>query len=124
MMCPADGDQGHPQGGELLAAISNQIVQLLRESTGRGPTQCKTYWVGDDIVMVVIKGGFSAAEQTMADAGHEDEVFSGRRALQSSVSQRMKDIVETNVGRDVEAFMSNSHMDPNLMIEVFVLKER
>ncbi len=33
----------------------------------------------------------------------------------------MRSIVETQVGRPVVAFMSNTHLDPDMMIEVFAL---
>ena len=114
-------DEPRLQGGELLAAISNQMVRLLRDATGRGPTQCKTFWAGDEMILVQIKGGYSAAEHTLAEAGHEDEVHSSRRALQDSIEEDMRSIVESQVGRPVVAFMSNTHMDPDMMIEVFAL---
>jgi uncharacterized protein YbcI len=97
------------------------MVSLLRETTGRGPTQCKTFWAGDEILLVQIKGGYSTAERTLAESGHADEVHSSRRALQDSVAEDMQSIVETQVGRPVVAFMSNTHLDPDMMIEVFAL---
>ena len=100
------------QGGELLAAISNQMVRLLRDATGRGPTQCKTFCAGEDMLLVQIKGGYSAAEHTLAETGHEDEVHSSRRALQDSLEEDMRSIIETQVGRPVVAFMSNTHLNP------------
>ena len=95
---PSAPDDPRLQGGELLAAISNQLVRLLRDATGRGPTQCKTFWAGDEMILVQIKGGYSAAEHTLAEAGHEDEVHSSRRALQDSIEDEMRNIVETRGG--------------------------
>jgi len=122
MATPSESPAGsRHQGGELLAAISNRIVQLLRESTGRGPEKCRTFWAGNDVLLVQIQGGYSTAERTLAEAGHADEVHSSRRALQDSVAEQMQTLVEQEVGRPVVAFMSNSHLDPDMMIEVFVL---
>ena len=121
MGSPTASGQKRLQGGELLAAISNEMVKLLRESTGRGPTQCKTFWAGDDILLVQINGGYSTAEHTLAESGHADEVHSSRRALQDSVREEMEAAVIKHVGRPVVAFMSNTHLDPDMMIEVFVL---
>ena len=73
------------------------------------------------MILVQIKGGYSAAEHTLAEAGHADEVHSSRRALQDSIEEDMRSIVETHVGRPVVAFMSNTHLDPDMMIEVFAL---
>jgi len=42
-----------PQGGRLDAAISEAVVRLLAESTGRGPTKARTTIDGDLIVVVL-----------------------------------------------------------------------
>ena len=55
-------------GGELLTAISNKIVAILRQHYGRGPIKAKTY-VLDDLVVCVLRNGFTAIEQTMVESG-------------------------------------------------------
>jgi hypothetical protein len=52
----ADTTQTTPplMGGQLLAAISNSIVGILREHYGRGPMKAKTYAL-DDIIVVVMR---------------------------------------------------------------------
>ena len=63
---PLDGSTEGNQlaGGELLTAISNKIVAILREHYGRGPVRAKTY-VLDDLIVCVLRNGFTAIEQTM-----------------------------------------------------------
>jgi uncharacterized protein YbcI len=41
--------------------------------------------------------------------------------LQEVMSERFKQVVEEETGRKVAALMSNSHQDPDLICEVFVL---
>jgi uncharacterized protein YbcI len=56
-------------GGQLLATISTNIVAMLREHYGRGPTGAKTY-VLDDIIVVVMRGsGFIPWEEMIMDSG-------------------------------------------------------
>jgi uncharacterized protein YbcI len=100
------------------------MVQLMREATGKGPTQCKTYWAGPDIVLVVLGGGYLEAERTLYDAGHRAEVRATRQALQDVLEGRMRELIEAHVGRKVDAFLSAQHQDPELQVEIFMLEPR
>lgn len=109
-------------GGEVLASISTQIVQLLRDAVGKGPTRCKTHWAGSDMLLVVLGGGYLTSEQTLYAAGRGADVRAGRQALQDVLEERMRAVVEQHVGRRVVAFMSAQHQDPDLQVEIFVLE--
>lgn len=109
-------------GGEVLASISTQIVQLLRDAVGKGPTRCKTHWAGADILLVVLGGGYLTSEQTLYAAGRAADVRAGRQALQDVLEGRMRAVVEQHVGRSVVAFMSAQHQEPDLQVEIFVLE--
>lgn len=109
-------------GGEVLASISTQIVQLLRDAVGKGPTRCKTHWAGSDMLLVVLGGGYLTSEQTLYAAGRAADVRAGRQALQDVLEERMRAVVEQHVGRRVVAFMSAQHQDPDLQVEIFVLE--
>jgi uncharacterized protein YbcI len=54
--------------GDVLTAISDGLVGLLKEFYGRGPTQAKTYY-HDDLVVCLLRGGFTRVEQTFSTAG-------------------------------------------------------
>jgi uncharacterized protein YbcI len=76
------------KGGQLLSAISNSIVRILREHYGRGPMKAKTY-VLDDIIVVVMRGsGFTPLEQTIMDSGEPDRVVDMRREFQRVMAKR------------------------------------
>lgn len=109
------------QGGELLAAISNAMVRLRKEYAGKGPTQAKTYWAGDDMLIVLMGGGYTAAEETLYQEGRGDAVRDSRQAFQEVLEGRMREIIGDMTGREVVAFMSASHQSPDLALEVFVL---
>ncbi|HEY3829723.1 MAG TPA: Na-translocating system protein MpsC family protein [Solirubrobacteraceae bacterium] len=47
--------------GDVLTAISDGMVALLKEFYGRGPTRAKSYYE-DDLVVCVLRGGFSRVE--------------------------------------------------------------
>jgi uncharacterized protein YbcI len=115
------GDETPLSGGDLLSGISTRIVSLLREHYGRGPTKAKTY-VLDDLVVCVLRNGFTAVEQTMMDEGQQDKVVEMRHNFQTMMGLRYKEAIEELTGRKVSAFLSANHQDPDLAVELFVLE--
>lgn len=106
-------------GGQLLAAISNRIVGILRERYGRGPMKAKTYALDDIIVVVLRAGGFTPAEQTMLDSGRPERVVEMREEFQRVIAPIYKEAIEELTGRKVLAFLSQAHVNPELTVEVF-----
>ena len=58
--------------GQTLTEISEGMVALLKEYYGVGPTQAKTYYQ-DDLVVAVLRGGFTRVEQTLRGVRRRDE---------------------------------------------------
>ena len=106
--------------GDTLTAISDGMVSLLKEFYGRGPTRAKSYYQ-DDLVVVLMRGGFSRVEQTLLDGGRGQAVIQQRMEFQELMRDRFTGIVERATGRHVIGFMSGNQQDPDLMCEVFVL---
>lgn len=117
----AEQDQ-RVHGSQVLLALSDSLVKMFREFLGKGPERCKTYWAGSDMLVILLGGGYTVAEQTLYEAGKGAAVQESRFALQQTLAQMMQDTVEDITGREVVAFMSASHQDPDLSAEVFVLK--
>jgi uncharacterized protein YbcI len=112
-----DGHAGH---GVLAAAVSNGIVSLMHRYTGRGPVRARTT-IGDNIVICVLGATLTKAEQQLVENGKEKVVLRGRRAIQDTLADEAITLVEELTDRDVVAFMSNNHIDPDLAVEIFVL---
>jgi uncharacterized protein YbcI len=113
---PAD----HDTHGAMLTEISNGMVRLLKEFYGRGPTRAKSYFQ-DDLVVCVMRGGFSRVEQTLLDGGRGAAVIQQRMEFQELMRDRFCGIVEDVTHRHVIGFMSGNQQDPDLMCEVFIL---
>jgi len=107
--------------GTLRQDISAAMVALYKDHFGKGPTRCRTYFP-PDLVIVVLGGGYSAAEQTMLEAGRWYEVRQARQLWQDSMQARFVDAIEKLTGRKVAAFMSANRQDPDLAVEMFVLE--
>ena len=106
--------------GEELTAISDGLVALLKEFYGRGPTQAKSYYQ-DDLVVCVLRGGYTQVEQTLLDGGRGSAVIEQRMQFQELMRNRFEEVVEKATGRKVIGFMSGNQQEPDLMCEVFVL---
>jgi uncharacterized protein YbcI len=106
-------------GGELLSAISTRIVAMLREHYGRGPMRAKTYALDDLIVCVLRGSGFTAIEKTMMDSGEPDRVVAMREDFQRVMAARYKETIEELTDREVVAFISQAHVEPDITLEVF-----
>ena len=115
----ADQRPGLLAGGQLLAAVSTRIVAILHEHYGRGPMKAKTYAI-DDIIVVVMRGsGFTSLEQTIMDSGEPDRVVAMRHDFQRMMTKRFTETIEELTGRNVVAFLSQAHVEPDITIEIF-----
>jgi len=106
--------------GDVLTAISDGLVGLLKEFYGHGPTRAKAYYQ-DDLVVCVLRGGFSRVEQTLLDGGRGSAVIQQRMAFQEVMRDRFTNVIENATGRPVIGFMSGNQQHPDLMCEVFIL---
>ena len=106
--------------GDVLTAISNGMVALLKEFYGRGPTRTKSYYE-DDLVVCLLRGGFSRVEETLLDGGRGDAVIQQRMEFQEVMRERFASVIEEATGRHVIGFMSGNQQAPDIMCEVFIL---
>jgi uncharacterized protein YbcI len=106
--------------GDVLTAISDGMVALLKEFYGHGPTRTKSYYA-DDLVVCVLRGGFSRVEQTLFDGGRGPAVIEQRIAFQDLMRERFEQVIENATGRHVIGFMSGNQQHPDMMCEVFIL---
>jgi uncharacterized protein YbcI len=93
---------------------------LLKEFYGRGPTQAKSYYQ-DDLVVCILRGGYTQVEQTLLSGGRGSAVIEQRMQFQELMRERFEAVIEKATCRPVIGFMSGNQQDPDLMCEVFVL---
>ena len=109
--------------GGVRATIARQIVELQAEYYGRGPTKAKTYYQ-DDLVVVVLEETFTPAERTLIARGESDGIQDIRRLFQRSMADQFKAVVEQATGRRVRSFMSETDLDADISVEMFLLAEQ
>jgi uncharacterized protein YbcI len=115
-----DGDRSSL--GATRATISKEIVRLQAEYYGKGPTKAKTYIV-EDLVVVVLEETFTRAEKTLAERGERDAIEQVRRRFQQQMADKFTNVVEQATGRKVRVFMSETNVEHDVSVEMFLLAD-
>lgn len=110
-----------PDRGSARSAIANAVVRLHAEHFGRGPTRARAH-VAEDFVLVVLEDVFTTAERTLVGAGRGEQVVATREAFADVMRERFCAAVEAACGRRVRAYFSQTHVDPEMAVELFVLE--
>ena len=108
-------------GQELLAAITEEMVALHQRYHHREPVTAKTTLMGDDMLACVLGGVYTEVEKTMIELQRSTIVQGTRSTFQVAMQHKFIEAVERLTGRRVLAFMSDSHVGPDLEIELFFL---
>jgi uncharacterized protein YbcI len=108
--------------GAARSEISSGMTQLHRQYYGRGPTKAKTY-IDDDLVVVVLEETFTVAERTLVDRGEVDAIQQIRRRFQQQMADEFTALVEQATERTVRAFMSETHLEADVSVEIFLLAD-
>ena len=113
-----DGELERHRG--QLADISREIVVLLKDLVGRGPTKSKTY-IHDDCVIVLLREGHTRGEETMFEAGAGRAVAQSRVDMSETIREPLSEVIERHTERNVVGFLSSSQQEPDLISFIFVL---
>jgi uncharacterized protein YbcI len=108
-------------GDELLSAVTDSMVALHKRYHHRKPVTAKTQMLGDDLLACVLGGVYTDVEQTMIELERAPTVKDTRSAFQNAMQHKFINEVERLSGRTVSAFISDSHVGPDIEIELFML---
>lgn len=109
--------------GRLAAAISNKVVRVITDYTGRGPTRARAY-IQDDLVSVVVQDTLTKGERSLVQDGRAEVVMTMRKAFQDTMGDDLVAGIEELTGRKVLAFFSANHIGPDAALESFLLAPR
>ena len=107
--------------GEQAAAISNLVVKLTSEYTGRGPTKARTH-IHEDLITVILRETLTKGEQVLVKNGRAERVLALRHEYQEAMREESSAKVAELTGQSVTAMMSANHLDPDLAAEIYVLE--
>ena len=106
---------------EMLAEVTRSMVALHERYHHRKPVTAKTQLLGGDLLVCVLGGVYTDVEKTLIELQHSTTVQETRSEFQTAMQHRFVDEIERLTGRSVLAFISNSHVGPDLEIELFML---
>jgi uncharacterized protein YbcI len=106
--------------GAMRSTISNEMVRLHSEYYGRGPTKAKVYADGD-LVVVVLEETFTPAEKTLIARGESEGIQDIRRRFQRVMADQFRSLVEQATGREVRSFLSETDLENDIAVEIFLL---
>jgi len=108
--------------GEARGTIANEIVRLHSEYYGQGPTKSRVHASGD-VIAVVLEETFTRAERTLIERGEAEGIKDIRRRFQRVMAEQFIAIVEQATGRKVRSFFSDTDLDEDLSVELFILAD-
>jgi uncharacterized protein YbcI len=108
-------------GGTVTMEISREMVSLMKEYLGRGPTRARTY-VRDNLVVCVMQDTMTKAERSLVAGSNQHQVREIRRLFQDSLRDDAIAIVERIMGRKVLSFMGDHDIESDITAELFVLE--
>ena len=109
------------RSGHLSAGITEFVTTVVARYTGRGPCGARTI-VDDDIVTVVLRDTLTTGEASLAASGRHSIVERLRGEFQDAMGAELTEGVERITGRRVLAFLSANHIEPDVMVETFLLE--
>jgi len=108
-------------GPALLTAVSDAMSALHERHHHRRPVTARTHLLGDELLVCILGGVYTEVEKTMIERQKTVVVQETRSEFQQAVEHRFTGAVERLSGREVLVFISNSHVGPDLEIEIFLL---
>lgn len=110
--------------GQMEAEISKNVVKIIREYTGRGPCDTKTYII-DDLIVVREKDVLTSIEQHLLEnegQSNGKELVKHMRELLAEKTRKIFDeIVKRITGRNVRNLYEDINTKTGGLIIVFTL---
>jgi uncharacterized protein YbcI len=102
-------------------AISREMVVLMKDYLGRGPTRARTY-VRDNVIVVVLQDTMTKAEHKLVEDGKADAVREVRRVFQETLRHETSEAIERLTERKVISFLSDHDVQTDMAAEIFLLE--
>lgn len=106
--------------GSLATTISNAVVRIMRDRTGRGPTKTRTT-ITPEAIVVTLRDCLTHNERQLVDEDKISAVLSIRQAYQDSMAADLMATVERISGQHVETVLSVVSARPDITVNVFIM---
>ena len=111
----------HRTKGQIEAEISDAMVRLHREQTGRGPTQARTHIV-EDMVIVRLQEVLTPAERQLTGNPHGQSLIKQFHQQMHEIARRsLEQIVEAATGCRVTSVHNDVSTKTGEQVAIYVL---
>jgi uncharacterized protein YbcI len=107
-------------GGRLNAALTRALVGIQMQYLGRGPKTASTFHY-NNVVVTLMHDVLTAADKLVAQTHRRDAIVSIRHLYQEAMQDDFNAAVERLTEREVVAFISGNHIEPDIAAEIFIL---
>jgi uncharacterized protein YbcI len=108
--------------GEELAEVANALSKAKADFYGRGPEGAKAY-LNDNLLVVVLRGGFLDVEETLIERGRSDKVRDLRITWEEELEVEMTQQVERVTRLKVLDYHSQVLLRARVIVELFLLAD-
>jgi uncharacterized protein YbcI len=113
-------DKDRLRGGELNAALTDELAGIHTEYLGRGPATASSFYHGNAVV-TLMHDVLTKAEKVLAQKGRGSEVTEVRGLFRQQMEADFRAAVERLTGQKVLAFLSGHHIEPDVAAVIFIL---
>jgi len=106
---------------EVAGQISKDMVRIHEENYGSKVRSVETH-IMDGFVLSILDIEMLPGERLLIEDGKVELVKSVRAGFQEAIDATFKAAVERATGRKVDAFISDTHVNPDFTIELFRLE--
>jgi uncharacterized protein YbcI len=107
--------------GQLEAEISDAMVKLQREHTGRGPNQTHTYII-EDMIIVRMQEVLTPAERQLTGNHHGQSLVKQFHQQMHEIARReLEGIIESHTGCKVNSIHSDVSTKTGEQMAIYVL---
>ena len=112
---------GPTKASRLETRIADQIALLQADYYGVAPKQARAYVIPGEIVVVVLRETFTPAEKMLIDHGDAEAIQHSRRRFQQLSREDFGAVVEQATGERVESFLSETNLENEVAVEIFLM---
>jgi len=101
--------------------IADRIGEIQAEYYGIAPRKAEAHYLPGKLVIVVLRETFTKAEQRLIVHGHGEPLREGRERFQRLSEEQFVSVIEQQTGETVATFVSTTHLEDAVAVEVFLL---
>jgi uncharacterized protein YbcI len=108
---------------EIESRIAGCMGDIQAEYYGIAPRKAEAHYLPGKLVTVVLRETFTKAEQRLIEFGSGEPLREGRERFQRLSEDQFVSVIEQETGERVATFVSTTHLEDAVAIEVFLLGE-